>query len=476
MNNTRIYNILSKLDKPLLNRFIKFIDSPYHNKHQRVSALTHLLINNLKTDEKLPTKQEIWELIFESNKYEDVKFRKLCNDVLERFENFLVVEQLNSSNLQKLNLLLVALKNQNIKEIVEKHISKSSRLFEREIDQSSEYFLQKYFYERSLQNLKTNYEKKENIKSYLNNYNYLDLSKNLDSFYVIEKIRHATDILTWRKMYKTDIQIDLGFTTHLIEQYNLDDKPAVKIYFLIYQILANAIDVNGYFELKNISIQSIDIFQDEERREIMDVLFNYCVKQINDGEKSFYNELLELYDWGIDSEIILTNDQLSPTSFRNYIVSGLRIGEFERVEKFIHEKSNLLKETRRENAINFNLARVAFHKKQFNKALELLSKVNYDDVWYHVNSRSQLLAVYYELEENIVLESQMDSFQVFLRRDKSMQESKSNLYSNFTKFLKRIYKANRRDTEVLSKIKEDIIKESQVINKPWLLEKVDELL
>ncbi|NNF22764.1 MAG: hypothetical protein HKN67_12540, partial [Saprospiraceae bacterium] len=409
MINTRIYNILKQLDKPFLNRFLKFIDSPYHNRNQKVTSLAQLLINNIKSPEKLPGKQEIWEIIFESNTYDDLKFRKLCNDVLERFEKFLITEQLDENNLLKSNLLLNALKSNNIEEIIEKHISRSSRQFERELDQSSEFYLQKYQYERTLQNLKTNYEKKANIKSYLNNYRYLDLSQNLDSFYVIEKLRHATDILTWRKMYKTDIEIDLGFTLELIKLYNLDDHPAVKIYLYMYQILSGDGDIDTYFEFKEISFKYIDVFPDEERREIMDVLFNFCVKQINSGDKSFYIELLELYDWGIDSEIILTNSILSPTSFRNYVISGLRIGEFDRVQKFILEKSDFLEESRRENAINFNMARVCFYKKQFDDVLNYLNKVNYDDIWYNLNSKNYLLAVYYELGEDMVLESQMDS-------------------------------------------------------------------
>lgn len=476
MRNTRIYTLLAKLDKPMLNRFVKFIESPYHNRNEKVMALTHLLINKIKTPEKLPGKEEIWQLIFESNKYEDVKFRKLCNDVLERFERFLINEELNESNLLQSNLLLNSLKNNNLEEIVEKHISKSTRQIEREIDQSSEFYLQKYLYERSLQNLKTNYEKKADIKSYLSNYNYTSLSGDLDSFYVIEKLRHATDILTWRKMYKTDIEIDLGYSKQLIEKYDLEKNPAVKVYSLMYQVLSAENNDASYFSLKKTSKIHIDIFPDEERREVLDVLFNFCVKKINKGNQTYYHELLELYDWGIDSEIILVNNQLSPTSYRNYIVSGLRIKEFDRVERFILKKSDLLDSSRKENAVNFNLARLSFYKKDFEKVLDYLRLVNYDDIWYNLNSKNYLIAVYYELGEHMVLESQMDSFQAFLRREKSIQDSYRILHNNFVKFLKRIYKSNPKDKEQLLKIKSDIESEPQVINKPWLLEKIDELL
>ena len=70
----------------------------------------------------------------------------------------------------------------------------------------------------------------------------------------------------------------------------------------------------------------------------------------------------------------------------------------------------------------------------------------------------------------------MDSYQTFIRREKSIQDSYRKLHGNFVKFLRKIYKANPRDTKVLNKIKEDIMTEKQVINKPWLLEKIEELL
>ena len=478
MENTRIYSILSQLDKPILNRFIKFIDSPYHNMNKKVATLAHLLINTIKQEEKLPSKQEIWEIIFESNAYEDVKFRKLCNDVLERFENFLVIEELNENTLMKANLLLTSLKHRNIPQVIEKHINKSSRLIDREMDQSSDYYLQKYFYWRNQQNLKTNYEKKANLKTFLLNYDYQSLSQNLDAFYVVEKLRHAIDIITWRKMYKTEIIFELDYAKDLISKYELEKIPTVRVYQLMYYLLSGQSNETGYFELKSLVEKFVDSFPVDEQKELLDVLLNFCLKQILSGiqEGKYYNELLNLYDWGIDSEIILSKGVLSPTTFRNYVLSGLRIGEFERVEQFIYSKSILLESKRRENAINFNLARMSFHKKEFNDALEYLSKVNYDDIWYHLNSRSQLLAVYYELKEDFVLESQIDSFMTFVRRDKLIQDSYRKLYLNFAKYLKRIIKLNPRDKSAIQKLKEAIENESAVNNKSWLLEKIDELL
>ena len=458
-----------------LNRFTKFINSPYFNINKSLIKLGELLVTSIKSEKVYQSKEEIWSQLFgDAVPFEDLRFRKICNELLERFERFLVNEELNSLKLLQANLLLDSIKELKLNSLVDKQVKKSERIINREIDKSAEYYLRVYFNKKRLQSLKSNYEKKVDIKNSLSQMTYLDLSQNLDSFYVIEKLRHATDILAWRKLYKTDIELDLGFTLALIEKYQLEKIPAVKVYSLMYKLMSGEGDYNDYWELKSLSEQYIDNFPREEQREIIDTLLTFVIKDVNKGDRKAVAEMVDLYEWGVDTAIILDQGYLSPTTFRNYVVGGLRLGMFDKVEKFINKNAGLLEESSRENAVNFNLSRVAFYRKDFDGVLTYLNKVNYDDVWYSINSRSNLLAVYYELKEFDVLESQMDSFTSYLRREKSLDTNKRALYMNFIIHLKKIYK--NKDKASLQKIREELQAEKLVNNKAWLLEKIDELL
>ena len=77
----------------MLNRFSKFIHSPYHNQNEKISSLINLLTLSIKKNHTLPSKIELWKNLNFKGNFDDLKFRKLCNDCLDRFENFLTLEQ-----------------------------------------------------------------------------------------------------------------------------------------------------------------------------------------------------------------------------------------------------------------------------------------------------------------------------------------------------------------------------------------------
>ncbi len=471
----RIYQVLLKQERKKLNRFLKFVNSPYFNINQRIIDLAEYLIESIKSEKEVGMKEAIWEIVSDSQTFDDLKFRKLCNDLLERFERFLINERLENEKLLQANLLLQSINENKFEQLFEKQTKKSNRIIDREIDRSAEFYLRVYFNKKILQNLSTNYEKKSDIKNNLKNLTYKDLSQNLDTFYVIEKLRHATDILTWRKLYNTDIELDLGITLDLIGLYNLDSVPAVKVYYLMYKLMSGDGNSSDYVELKKLSKSVMDNFPEEERREIIDVLLSFVIRDVNKGDLDAVKEMLVLYEWGIESELILVNGYLSPTTFRNYVVGGLRVGEFDKVHDFIDKKAELLKNEHRENAVNFCLCRVAFHKKEFDKVLTYLNKVNYDDIWYNVNSRYYLLASYYELGESDALESAIESFIAFLRREKSIDVKRKAKQISFAKYLKKLVN-NKYNKEVSRELKAIISEDDQVFNKSWLLEKIEELL
>ena len=281
MVTIRIYQILQSIERKKLNRFTKFINSPYFNINKSLIKLGELLVTSIKSEKVYQSKEEIWSQLFgDAVPFEDLRFRKICNELLERFERFLVNEELNSLKLLQANLLLDSIKELKLNSLVDKQVKKSERIINREIDKSAEYYLRVYFNKKRLQSLKSNYEKKVDIKNSLSQMTYLDLSQNLDSFYVIEKLRHATDILAWRKLYKTDIELDLGFTLALIEKYQLEKIPAVKVYSLMYKLMSGEGDYNDYWELKSLSEQYIDNFPREEQREVIDTLLSLSLIHI----------------------------------------------------------------------------------------------------------------------------------------------------------------------------------------------------
>ena len=464
------------MDAVSLNRFAKFIHSPYFNKNQKITSLFDITHNDIKKGNAVKSKDTLWTMVGFADGYKDIKFRKLCNDLVALYEEFLTVEQLLGDEMLKSNLLINGIKQNDNQILIEKHISKSNNIFDRIPDRSSDFYLQKYLNEKTLQNLKTNYEKKEDIKKYINSESNQHLSEQLDAFYIIEKLRQAIDNITWSKQYKTEFILDLESTMDLIQKSeNLGKITAVRVYYLIYQMFTIDDSQDLYYELKLLAKNNIYSFPKSEQAEIFDALFSYCVPRGNKGSEEFLREYLDLHEWGIAEEFILKTGVLSPTSFRNYVFAGLRVSEFDRVENYINKNLHYLDPDRQENALFFNKARVHWYKNEYDEVLLNLNRVNYDDIWYNINSRYYLLTSYYELDELDVLESSIDSFLAFLRREKSIDTNRKNNQILFVNLLKRLIR-NQNDKVKLMKMKAELIDKKGVPNRNWLLEKIEDLL
>jgi len=369
---------------------------------------------------------------------------------------------------------LKSIKKNKIAPLQKKTVVNSTKEAERRKEQSSEYYLQRYLLEKNQYNLTSHFEKKAKNKNITASEDLQSLSKKLDIFYLIEKMKHGADLLTWSIMYKVNIDFtQFEFTSRLIEKSDYLEIPAVNVFYNIYKAFKEETETKYFFEAKKIMLKHLDKFAFYEQQDIYDSMISYCIVRVNNGNKDFIPEALEMYETGVDTGISLINGELSPTAFRNIVIMALRFGYIDFAEEFSNEKIHLVNPRFKIDSLNFNLARVHFYKKNHHKVLEYLSKVNFDDVFYNLNSRSILIATYYELDEIGPLESLLTSFGAFLRREKSIDDTKRKRYLNFVKFVNKLVKLFPITNEGLDKLKAEVTAAKGVINKAWLLEKIE---
>ena len=70
----------------------------------------------------------------------------------------------------------------------------------------------------------------------------------------------------------------------------------------------------------------------------------------------------------------------------------------------------------------------------------------------------------------------MESFRVFLNRNKNIPQQRRKSYLNLLKYVRRLTRISSNDKMAVQKFKEEIIKEkANHVNHEWLLEKIAEL-
>lgn len=144
-------------------------------------------------------------------------------------------------------------------------------------------------------------------------------------------------------------------------------------------------------------------------------------------------------------------------------------------ETFINLYGEKINKLYQQNAINFGLASLFFFKKEFEKAIPFLQKVEYEEIYFSLSSKALMLSTYFELDEFMVLGSFFESFKNYLTRNKNVSQSNKLRYLDLIKYTKKLVESSQYSKTKLLKLKEDIKADSS-IGKDWLLEKVDELI
>lgn len=476
MNSTKIFKILSSNSVVVNNRFIKYVKSPYHNANESAISLTDILSKAIKNNDAL-SREEVYLQVFSSSIYDDKKLRKLTSLLVDLYQDFLVQEKLSTDPLLKYELLLQSIQKDQVDMLKDKAKQNALRYFQREPERSGDYYIHKYSIEKSIYYLQSEYEKKLVKKGAKRNLGLEDLNSDLDQFYIIEKLRLACDLIAWQRIYKIkERPFEVEIILRMLNRGELLKNPVLSAYVHTYNMLIDRDATDHYRDLKILIQDQIAVFPKEELREIYDALLTYNIGQLKIDSDFHLNEILSIYDFAINNEIITENGVISPTTFRNYVVAGLRANQFDMVEQFINNRAKLLKQEHRENAVNFCMARLYWYKKEWNNVIQQLAIVEFKDAFYNLDAKMMLATSYYELNELDTLEYLLDAFYTSLYRNKDLSEKKIVAYKPFIAFTKKLVKLRDRDTKGLINLKDQITQVKGIHGKGWLLEKINQKL
>lgn len=480
MKEKKAFAALKLLDVFELNAFRKFITSPYFNQKESIVNYFDYLNEVIKSNQSIDLldDQVIWKIVFNDAPYENVKLRKLNADLFDNIELFLAQKQYENSK-QLLQLHKVkAFKSKNATDF---HITleEESKVILKTIsDRNAEYYLMQYQIEKTLFEFISDDEMSRLGAFDEFNKSIQNISDNLDIFFISEKLKYYSMILSWNQLYKSNLNMKgIDIILKLADSSNFLNVPVITIYRKIILIRIKQEETTHYYDLKLLIKGNLYLFPKQEAKIIIDETINYCIQKINQniGDLIWENELLDIYKESLERETILTDGNLDLDDFHNIGFLALRVGQFKWMEDFTKSFSLKLKESERENALNFSLARLETFRKNFDKVIYYVNRISFDDIWYSTTCRSLLMTAYYELNEIEALESLLSSYRAIISREKSLNKDRKKNHLDLISFTKKLLNLDPGDKVKLKKLKEKIIETPKVINKPWLLEKIADL-
>ncbi|MBK8153120.1 MAG: hypothetical protein IPK61_08750 [Saprospiraceae bacterium] len=147
----KVFEFMSSLSTIELNRFKKFVESPYFNVNNSVIKLNELIIKQLKSNSNHNySKLEIWERIYFDKKYNEKLITNLCAELLILGESFLAIEQYLKSPLSQANDLLMSIHQKQIEGLFNSTQSKARSFLAKYQNKSSLFYLHKFNVERNI--------------------------------------------------------------------------------------------------------------------------------------------------------------------------------------------------------------------------------------------------------------------------------------------------------------------------------------
>jgi len=474
MLNTKLVEFLQTFSRSELAQFRKYLVSPFFNEKlefvQIFDALNaRILSSNAK---KSPLKQQIWQAAFPKAKYDDVRFRRLCSDLMRFAMDFSAYGQYASNPATSQVFLLHSLANTRL----EKHFDGVLR--QAELTQEKAGYRDADFHYLSYMMHRRRHEHLEHISPRTAAFEPIERADyHLDCYYFAKKLEHYCDTLGYRNIVSETAKVALypEFLSYL-EQSPYLDEPVVKAWYLVARMMLHPEETHFFHQMKNLLSSQASHFQHKELQTLFIHAMNYCIDtKINNAREDYYAELFKLYQIALEREIIFDNGELNPQHYKNLIAVSLHIMELAWAEKFIQDYTHRLPKSDQENALNYNLAHVYFYQNHYAKVIALLREVEYQNITYALGSRTLLLRTYFELKEDTALFSLFDSFSIFVRRNRLISKEVKQQYLNLLRFARKAFVLAPFDKKGIEKIYRDIENCKSMIGKRWLLEKVGEL-
>lgn len=464
MRATKLWEWLEMLDAREQRRLQRFVHSPYFNANPDLGRLLDLLLAN--EDDK----STLWTALFPGEAYDDLRLRHLCSDLLELCAQELAMHRLREqASLQEVEVLR-SLRTRGADGLYTFFARKYARRQDAQPPATAEDFLLRH---RSETEQNAWLEQHANRSGTSRLQEALD---HLDDFYILSKLKYACTALNNQKV--VDQPLALALMPALLAHVDARGEaavPLVRIYRQLYHLLLHPAETSAYDRLCDALDRALPDLPEEEARDLHAFVMNYCIGQINQGEAGFLRALFDRYKVALARGYLLEAGRLSPWNYKNITVTGLRLSEFAWVEDFIPRYRDLIAPEHRENAYVYNLARLNFQRGRYTDCLQLLQRLEFSDVFYSLDSRVMLLKVYYEQGELRALDALIDSFRVFLHRNRLISAAHRTNYLNLLRFVKKLGRLRPGDVKRLAAIRAEVAATGQVADLGWLREKLEEL-
>ncbi|MBS1592826.1 MAG: hypothetical protein JST90_00775 [Bacteroidetes bacterium] len=469
MLQTKPDQILRCLSQPELNRLDRFMPGARADDHV-LACWEYIRIFYKERIPEALSKENVWKAAFGKKKFAALRYARLLSDLTKAIERFLLQEYLSQHDTER-NLMLLDIYNTRalpscaapMVKAVNDTVSKNDL-------RDAAYYMDRYRADELQNTFIENLDRRDSEK------HLTATMQSLDCYYVIQKLKYYASALHYEKFLNTPSEIQhMSVVLEMAAHTHLSDVPLIRIYLAIIHTLQEK-DGDANFELlRSLLSEYIHLFPAAEAEQLYAFAVNYCIRMINQGDLSYVQKILSLYKQQLKDGLLTHSGTMSPWEFKNIVTIALRAKELKWTAEFIEAYIAYIPQRDRSNAYRFNMARYTFAAGKYDRVLELLGSVEYNDVFYQLDAKATLMKTYYELGEYQPLQSLSESFRILLSRKRLISDTQRAVYGNFVRYTLKLFRADVKDRKKMAQLTHDINKVKQLADKSWIMEKLGEL-
>ena len=469
MKKSKLLAILDQFSTAQHRQFGVFLQSPYFNKKDLLVELYHQIIQGIKKyqrEEEATLKKEIFRGVFPKKTYKEALLNHLFSELFALVEQFIAQQKLEQEGIQKELLLLDYYLQHNLDKHYSYLIEKASKKLDQEETRDEKW----YYQQAALSEIADRHFLKQQVRKF--DHHLQEASNALDVYYLTRKMRYICAMLDRQKAFSKQYELRLKeeVVTQVVKpQYQ--DFPLIQIYYQLLQTLTQPEQaLKSFYQFKDNLLEYYSAFNKMDAKSLFYFGINFCVRQFRLGNKAFAQDLMQLYQKGIDSGVLLEDGFISPWTFKNIVKLGLGLKQLDWTRSFIDEYGALLPKQYHSDVINYNLAEVYYYQKNLDGALEYLNKTKFTDIHYNLHSKVMLTKIFWENQSIDALEALLSSFYIYLKRQKEITKEMKVPYFNYIKCLQLMIKqeGRGRPDAIESKIKSTKL----LTAKSWLLQQI----
>jgi len=292
----------------------------------------------------------------------------------------------------------------------------------------------------------------------------------LDKFFLALKIKYSSELENRRNIL--DEQIDTTWLLpHLLteERSKLSQDDYSDLYLQVLYLLKTK-DIIYYQTIKDNFPTYLNSIHPKDLLNVLLYLFNFIALKFRAGDLSLVADYLELYELGLEKEILQIEGYLDANYFVNTVNVACRLERYSWAKQFVEQYLVFIHPNEQEVVEKLTKGILFYEQGAFNNALLLVKTTEFRTPIFSLRLKVLELKCLIELKaKKQALQACCEAFDMFIRREDSLSTNTLTAYKNFVFLVRKIFLYKKQDKKAIVVF---VKNNPPLVQKDWIKDKI----